>query len=145
MAAMTLGRPMMISRDVAKLVPYPSSIDDEFLSATPGLDGHQPSDKPSRIAFFVHSVELYHITERVLSTMYARGSVGGPSHRSGLPFPEQLESLDFNEILRLDGALIKWNESLPPFLCTHPGVPVDFRLDSTISRQANILRLRRVP
>jgi len=139
---MTLGRPTMISRDDALIVPFPSSIDDEYLSLIPGHDRQQPVDQPSSIAFFVRSVELYAINERVLSTMYANGSVNGPAPRSGLPFPEQLQSLDFNEILRLDGDLIKWNESLPSFMVVNPGIPIDYRRDPIIPRQANVLRLR---
>jgi hypothetical protein len=143
MAAMTLGRPMMISRQDALLTPFPSSIDDEHLSLIMGHDGLQPRDQPSTIAFFVHSVDLYGITERVLSIMYPSGSANRPFPRSGLPLAEQLEGLDFNEILRLDRDLIKWKDSLPPFLIINPGAPVDYRLDPIVPRQANILRLRR--
>ena len=133
---MTLGRPTTISKTEASSVPFPASIDDEFLSTTRDVDGFQPEGKASVTEFYIQTVKLYVLQEETLSVMYSDRIT-----QTGLAASGHLSHLDFNTVLALDASLRRWNEAIPDFLkfrsssTEEPAVPV-------FSKQANILHLR---
>lgn len=138
---MTLGRPLMISGTLSRSVPYPNSIDDEYLLVEPNEIGSQPSHKPSKVEFFVSSLGLYSILEEILSTFYPSCVNGGTTSGNDFYQTKFAKRLDFNSILSLDQSLTKWRESLPSCLMMCEA-PIDTRSDPVFPRQANILELR---
>lgn len=47
-------------------VSHPKAIDDEYLSIDPTeQDRNQPPDRPSRVAFFVHTLRLSDVASRI--------------------------------------------------------------------------------
>ena len=135
---MTLGRPTTISKAEALSVPFPASIDDEYLSTIKGVDNFQPQDKPSETEFYIQTMKLYVLQAETLTVMYSDRTT-----QTDLTPSEKLLQLDFNTVLNLDASLRRWNDGLPDYLrfrgssAHEPAVPV-------FSKQANILRLRSV-
>lgn len=135
---MTFGRPMVITKADAFSIPFPASIDDEYLSSEPGPGNMQPPDKPSIIEFWLQTLKLYSIQEETLSAMYSNDAV----IRKAITSPsERLENLDFNTILRINSSLRKWNDALPHFLKVRVNAAEDLA-EPIFSRQANVLHLR---
>ncbi|KIW23707.1 uncharacterized protein PV07_11886 [Cladophialophora immunda] len=139
MVSMTLGRPMMISKTDASVVPFPEAIDDQYLSLELGQDQSQPHGKVSIVEFYVQSLKLYIITEETLSAMYPHEDA--PCSSTPAPALEKLTNLDFNTILRIDTAITKWYDAVPDALKIHSHRSRSSR-EAAHSRQANILRLR---
>lgn len=136
---MTLGRPMTISREDASAVPMPLPIDDIHISSTVGVNGDQPQYMLSQIGFYVHSLQLYLITEKVLSAFYSRPEVSTPQPKSTAL--DELTTLDFNMVIQLSTLLQTWHDSLPRELIVRHDI-LDEALEPVFSRQANVLRLR---
>lgn len=134
---MTFGRPMVITRHDALAVPFPSSINDEFLGTTPGDSNDQPSDSPSVVEFWLQSLKLYVIQEEVLSTFYSHEA---SSQDTSLPIDKRLEDLDFNSIASIDASLHRWQSHLPNHM--HVQATAESQDHSIFTRQANILHLR---
>ncbi|RJE23999.1 transcription factor [Aspergillus sclerotialis] len=113
--SMTFGRPAMLSKASYGSVPLPATVDEEYISATSGADVAQPADRPSMMAFYSKSLELYEIMNDVLLSLYK-------------PVPEDssedIHDFYFNKetnegertIFELDRALTRWARSLPPHL-----------------------------
>ncbi|EXJ56366.1 uncharacterized protein A1O5_12633 [Cladophialophora psammophila CBS 110553] len=139
MVSMTLGRPMMISKADALVVPFPEAIDDRYLSLELGQDQTQPQGKVSIVEFFVQSLRLYIITEETLSSMYPHEDAASSS--TPLSPLEKLTNLDFNTVLRIHTAITKWYDSVPDTLKINNNHSRR-STEETHSRQANILRLR---
>lgn len=140
MVSTTLGRPLMISKADATAVPFPASIDDEYMSSEEGSVSSQPPDKPSLIEFYVQSLHLFEIVEETLSAMYHKDSRSDAVDSQAAPF-ERLESLDFNTIVSIDSSIRRWHRSLPEYLKVG-GATGDQSTEATFRRQANILHLR---
>lgn len=112
---MTFGRPAMISKASCGPVPLPATVDEEYISATSGADVAQPADRPSMMAFYAKSLELYEIMNDVLLSLYK------PVPEASL---EDIHDFYFNKqtnegeqtIFELDRALTRWTRSLPPHL-----------------------------
>lgn len=133
---------MAVSSADARAVPLPACIDDKFLSTAPGLDNLQPDSVTSQTEFYVQSLQLYTITEEVLSAMYSNDA---PTRAEPeISATEKLANVDFNNVLNLDASLQHWLDALPEDLKVRSNVNED-RLAPILSRQANILRLRCVP
>ena len=135
--SMTLGRPLMINREDAHIVPLPQPIDDLNKPSNIGQD--QQSGEVPRITFFVESLKLYYITEETLSAMYKNDGLA--SQGSPLSLREKLENFDFNTLVRIDAAIDNWYISLPQQLQINHDRNSD-SYDLVLHRQANILRLR---
>ena len=69
---MAYGRPFMIP--VTQNLILPEAIDDEILTSYPDPPAKQPEDKPSHMAFFVHTLQLYEIMGDILTTLYSTGT-----------------------------------------------------------------------
>lgn len=132
MVSVTHGRPAMISKQLAVAVPLP-------LAATSSLDGHDDAD---RVTFFVKSVLLYEIINRIMVDLY--GTSVSRSRRkeqlsdSGL---EDAEDDDLDMVVRLDRCLGKWERRLPDHLrwCKLQSITNEIH-----RRQTVILRMRYV-
>lgn len=157
---MAYGRPFMIP--VHRDLQLPQIIDDELLSSYPNPPAGQPEDKPSHMAFFVYTLQLYEIMGDILITLYSGGnkrSLGeniGPAvidraQQSQSPRPdgdEKNRATKLNSIIRLEIALSTWEQSLPWFLRLYrdkerPRLnPSEYRNNRILIRQSNVLRSR---
>jgi hypothetical protein len=113
--SMTFGRPAMISKASCGSVPLPATVDEEYIPAALGGEVRQPADRPSVMAFYAKSLELYEILNDILLSLYKPVPVGNP---------EDIYDFYFNKgpvegertIFELDRALTKWTQSLPAHL-----------------------------
>ncbi|GIK05000.1 hypothetical protein Aspvir_009099 [Aspergillus viridinutans] len=113
--SMTFGRPAMISKASCGSVPLPATVDEEYIPAALAGEVRQPADRPSVMAFYAKSLELYEILNDILLSLYK------PVPEEN---PEDIYDFYFNKgpdegertIFELDRALTKWTQSLPPHL-----------------------------
>ncbi|KAF7125672.1 hypothetical protein CNMCM5793_001911 [Aspergillus hiratsukae] len=113
--SMTFGRPAMISKASCGSVPLPATVDEEYIPAALGGEVRQPADRPSVMAFYAKSLELYEILNDILLSLYK------PVPEEN---PEDIYDFYFNQgpdegertIFELDRALTKWTRNLPPHL-----------------------------
>ncbi|KAH8800258.1 fungal-specific transcription factor domain-containing protein [Xylogone sp. PMI_703] len=111
--AMTFGRPAMILGSWN--VTAPSMIDDEYLMLRG--DGMQPPNSPSRMGLFVYSLELFKITEEILSELYIRQDQGAsPSE----PYQGPLSPEQLLKVLSISAKLDRFDDTLPDFLRSSP-------------------------
>lgn len=123
---MTMGRPTM-----AKLnhnVPLPVAIDDEFLSMTE-TDCRQPDGIVSRNQFSVENLRLASILGQILSTVYSTLENG-------------VESMNIQDILRLDATLDSFELTLHPALKWSASADAKHRPSALFTRQSNVLHAR---
>ncbi|KAK1503652.1 hypothetical protein CABS01_09041 [Colletotrichum abscissum] len=128
LTATTFGRPVLVSRQY--FVPPPEPIDDEYLSES--SEGLQPSDRPSYLAFFVHSVALFDVLNEILAKFYTEGeSVSDKT-------PDSL-----SHVLQLSSKLDVLGHSIPPYLREGADLTrLDEELRGCLQMQANILKSR---
>ncbi|KXH28800.1 hypothetical protein CSIM01_03450, partial [Colletotrichum simmondsii] len=126
LTATTFGRPVLVSRQYS--VPPPEPIDDEYLSES--SEGLQPSDRPSYLAFFVHSVALFDVLNEILARFYTEGeSVSDKT-------PDSL-----SHVLQLSSKLDELGHSFPPYLREGADLTqLDEELRGCLQMQANILK-----
>jgi hypothetical protein len=110
---MTFGRSLTISRGIASMVPFPSAIDERYLSEVIGKDGLQPPDTPSQIEFFVHTLKLYVILDDILLSLY------NPISEATVCY-KKLQSWNNNAIFRIETALSRWKRDIPHCLQFEP-------------------------
>lgn len=138
---MTLGKPLMISRADAILVPFPSSTDEECLLTESLASSFRHPQKPSGMEFYVQSLQLFTITEETLRTMYSAEATYPEATIRILSPLERLEKFDFTTLIKIDNSLQQWNKSLPQTLRVR-GNQSEELTEPTLSRLANILHLR---
>ncbi|KAE8372401.1 fungal-specific transcription factor domain-containing protein [Aspergillus bertholletiae] len=68
--SMTFGRPAMISKASCESVPLPATVDEEYISTASDIEVAQPADRPSVMAFYAKSLELYEIMNDILLSLY---------------------------------------------------------------------------
>ncbi|KAF2249476.1 hypothetical protein BU26DRAFT_565122 [Trematosphaeria pertusa] len=131
---MTFGRPPMVVWP--SLVPFPAIVDDEELSmersssSTPLQEQHN-----SKIAFFIHALELSNTLIDVLKNFYT-------PRRTPRPAPsEGLHSEDCRPLLDLDDSLERWSGQLPEHLRYREDAPLD-ELGTIFRQQAVVLHCR---
>ncbi|EEA22116.1 C6 transcription factor, putative [Talaromyces marneffei ATCC 18224] len=114
--SMTYGRPPMITG--IPTVSHPKAIDDEYLSIDPTeQDRNQPPDRPSRVAFFVHTLRLSDVASRIRQLFYGsrqEPKVAERCHASRKPYAE---------IIELDADLGKWYDQVPNYLLDEDSIP----------------------
>ncbi|POR31023.1 Fungal transcription factor [Tolypocladium paradoxum] len=126
MVSLTHGRPAMVSEHLALAVPLPTT-----------SWGTEPDESGllTEASFFVKSAELYEITHKVILAFYSGGP--GPRPRSAVQLEKQ--DADLGVVMQLDGAMSKWEDSLPNHLVlSDPSVMTN----EVAYRQAVILRIR---
>ncbi|KAK0114201.1 hypothetical protein ONS95_013701 [Cadophora gregata] len=131
--AMTFGRPAMIARSWD--TPIPLMIDDEYLEAEE--EGHQPTNRPSRLGLFVFSSKLYDILDKILVTFYTTET---PTPMSTDDSVQKLLS----NVLTFNRQLDNFRNSIPEFLKlpTRDDPPGPHMNISSIQIQARILNCR---
>ncbi|GES66788.1 C6 transcription factor [Aspergillus terreus] len=113
--SMTFGRPAMISKASCGSVPLPATIDEEYIPAASGVEATQPADRPSLMAFYAKSLELYEILNEILLSLYKPVPEESPEDIYDFYFNKE-SSEGEHTIFQLDRALTKWTKSLPPHL-----------------------------
>ena len=110
---MTFGRPAMISKASSTSVPLPDAIDEEYIPAASGAQAKQPTDRPSVMAFYAKSLELYEILNDVLLSLYNKPiSDENPEDMYDFYFDKEIAQGE-RTIFELDRALTKWTRTLP--------------------------------
>ncbi|CAG8365171.1 unnamed protein product [Penicillium salamii] len=136
--SMTFGRPAMITKSASGAVPLPAAVDEEFIPSESGSEASQPPDRPSMMAFFGKTLELYDIMNDVLESLY------DPSTDSS---GEDIHNFYFNNItgegertiFELDHCLSRWTKSLPEHL---RGDSALVSANPIFCRQSIVLRAR---
>lgn len=128
LTATTFGRPVLVSRQYS--VPPPEPIDDEYLSES--SEGLQPSDRPSYLAFFVHSVALFDVLNEILAKFYTEGESISDKTADSL-----------SHVLQLSSKLDELGHSIPLYLREGAELTrLDEELRGCLQMQANILKSR---
>ncbi|KAL4898080.1 C6 transcription factor [Aspergillus ambiguus] len=113
--SMTFGRPAMISKASCGSVPLPATVDEEYIPAASGVEATQPADRPSVMAFYAKSLELYEILNDILLSLYKPVPEESPEDIYDFYFNKETSEGE-HTIFQLDRALTKWTKSLPPHL-----------------------------
>ncbi|PKX93596.1 transcription factor domain-containing protein [Aspergillus novofumigatus IBT 16806] len=113
--SMTFGRPAMISKASCGSVPLPATVDEEYIPAALDDEVRQPADRPSVMAFYAKSLELYEILNDILLSLYKPVPEGNPEDIYDFYFNKGLDEGE-RTIFELDRALTKWTQSLPAHL-----------------------------
>lgn len=137
--AMTFGRPAMISKASSTSVPLPDTVDEEYIPETSGAQAEQPSDRPSVMAFYAKSLELYEILNDILLSLYNKSSHDEtPEDMYDYYFDQEINQGE-RTIFDLDRTLTKWTRTLP----LHLRDPLSSWSDNIIfHRQSVVLRAR---
>ncbi|XRM42332.1 hypothetical protein ABZX51_005556 [Aspergillus tubingensis] len=113
--SMTFGRPAMISKASCGSVPLPATVDEEYIPAVSGSEVTQPADRPSVMAFYAKSLELYEILNDILLSLYSPTTDESPENIYDYYFNKEANQGE-RTIFELDRALTKWSRSLPSHL-----------------------------
>ncbi|KAJ0426889.1 C6 transcription factor [Aspergillus carlsbadensis] len=136
--SMTFGRPAMISKASCGSVPLPATVDEEYIASAPGAEAIQPADRPSMMAFYAKSLELYEILNDVLLSLYKPIPEESPEDIYDFYFNREPSEGELT-IFELDRALTKWTRSLPAHLRGDPSPVAD---NIIFYRQSVVLRAR---
>lgn len=132
--SMTFGRPAMISKASCGPVPLPATVDEEYIPAASGAEVSQPANRPSMMAFYAKSLELYEILNDILLSLYKPVSDENPEDIHDFYFNKE-GSEGERTIFDLDRSLTRWSRSLPSYLRGDTN-------DEVFLRQSVVLRAR---
>ncbi|KAK1138868.1 hypothetical protein N8T08_001739 [Aspergillus melleus] len=137
--SMTFGRPAMISKASSGSVPLPVAVDEEHIPTDSGAQAKQPTDRPSIMAFYAKSLELYEIMNDILLSLYNKPVPDeSPEDMYDFYFDKEISQGE-RTIFDLDRALSRWTRALP----LHLRDPSSLRSDNMIFlRQGVVLRAR---
>ncbi|TBU33907.1 fungal-specific transcription factor domain-containing protein [Dichomitus squalens] len=111
--SMLIGRPCC-SREEDLDLDLPLEVDDEYWeNEDPELAFRQPEGKPSLVSGFVQWIKLSHVVAYALKTLYTPGKAKAALGLTGTDWKEQ-------SVQKLNDALLKWLEELPPHLKWRP-------------------------
>ncbi|RHZ54425.1 hypothetical protein CDV55_101687 [Aspergillus turcosus] len=136
--SMTFGRPAMISKASCGSVPLPATVDEEYIPAAMGDEVRQPADRPSVMAFYAKSLELYEIMNDILLSLYKPVAEENPEDIYDFYFDKGPDEGE-RTIFELDRALTKWTRSLPPHLRGDTSSKAE---DAVFYHQSVVLRAR---
>lgn len=135
---MTFGRPAMISRFSNEAVPLPESVDDELIQENSISEPTQPLNKPSIMAFYAKTLELYEIMNDVLLSLYKPVLDDSQEDIYDFYFTKNVNEGD-RTIFQLDRSLTQWTRSLPSHLQGDPSTNSESPI---FMRQSIVLRAR---
>lgn len=139
MAAMTYGRPPMITTRIQTKTPMPLSIDEELLP-TEGPLPVSCSDQPSIVEFFIQSLRLFDILDEILVAFYLDCLEKEDSIEEVLEKFLGRSAADRKcSIPDIDRRLLEWDKNLPPHLKVQY-TSLDSGISRSFARQAVILR-----
>ncbi|KAI0703341.1 fungal-specific transcription factor domain-containing protein [Cerioporus squamosus] len=111
--SMLIGRPCC-SREEDLDLDLPLEVDDEYWeNDDPELAFRQPEGKPSVVSGFVHWIKLSHIVAYALKTLYTPSKSKVALGLTGTQWKEPV-------LEKLNDALLKWLDELPPHLRWRP-------------------------
>ncbi|KAJ5114253.1 hypothetical protein NUU61_000012 [Penicillium alfredii] len=136
--SMTFGRPAMITKSSSGAVPLPAAIDEEYIPVESSAEAAQPENRPSMMAFYAKSLELYEIMNDVLLSLYKPMSEETAEDAHDFYFSSATSEGE-RTIFDLDRSLTRWTRSLPSYLrgtsSVSSGNPI-------LHRQSIVLRAR---
>jgi hypothetical protein len=109
--SMKFGRPPALQEADAQDVPFPLSVDDQYIqneSSTP----RQPAGRAAAIAFFLHTIKLSKVIDHILQHLYA-------TNRRNVPDADPARSEQsriLSSVVLLDGQLQSWWDDVPAHL-----------------------------
>ncbi|RAH50362.1 transcription factor domain-containing protein [Aspergillus brunneoviolaceus CBS 621.78] len=112
--SMTFGRPSMIAKASGGSVPLPATVDEEYIPSA-GTAIIQPAGRPSVMAFYAKSLELYEILNDILLSLYNPNPDESPEDVYDFYFNKQTTE-GGHTMFELDRALTKWSRTLPEHL-----------------------------
>lgn len=140
MLSATLGRPAMISASEVVPLPLPLELDEDLFQSG-RLDISEvesaSSSTKSAISFFVLSVELFEIVQRILLAFYS-DSQGDVTDDHSQYFTGS------DSVFALDSQMMKWRKGVPPHLQLDGdgGSQSQDSASRTFTRQAVVLKVR---
>ncbi|KAJ9493835.1 hypothetical protein H2202_010690 [Exophiala xenobiotica] len=139
---MKFGRPPFMRTTDGLVVDHPAEVDDQYIT-NDGISPRQPIGRPSLTAFFVHTLKLAPIIERILQELYHSGA-SRPFQKngnSGLPAGATNAQI-LGTTVAIDGRLSEWWRTGPSHL-TREAQPGDY--DSPeLHRQRLVLSIRMI-
>ncbi|RAL01245.1 transcription factor domain-containing protein [Aspergillus ibericus CBS 121593] len=141
--SMTFGRPAMISKASCGSVPLPANVDEEYIPAVSGSEVTQPANRPSVMAFYAKSLELYEILNDILLSLYSPTTDESPEDIYDFYFDKEANQGE-RTIFELDRALTKWSRSLPSHLRgeSYPGGEYTVFYHQSVVLRARFLHVR---
>lgn len=118
-------------------VPFPSLIDDEYLS-TQG-EGEQPQDIPSRLGLCIWSSKLFLILDDILLRLYA------PQSQKNIHLMTETEfnlQETVSDVMVLNRRLDEFSESLPVYLRVPADSPSSAQWGGYVVLQQQVLYCR---
>jgi hypothetical protein len=137
---MTFGRPAMVTKASSGAVPLPVAVDEDFIPSESGPEASQPPDRPSMIAFFAKTLELYDIMNDVLLNFYKQSADDSGENMHDLYFNSVIGE-GAQTIFEFDRCLARWTRSLPVHL---RGDSSAASVNPIFYRQSIVLRARSV-
>ena len=117
--SMKYGRPSAIPIAIVQRVQKPATVDDQYITSSTNRP-RQPLNRPSKMDFFVNTIDQAYIIDAVLDDLYLDDSgLQMLRDQAGYPRTEVLSGL-LSKALRLDGRLQAWWEGLPQHLREGP-------------------------
>ncbi|CZR63786.1 uncharacterized protein PAC_13683 [Phialocephala subalpina] len=111
--SMKFGRPPSIQAADDIEVPYPLSVDDQYI-VNDSVVPRQPSGRPSITAFFIHTIKLVKIVDSILRELYTTKNLPA-KHAKGNQTAElsATQSHIVGNAVLLDGDLRSWWHEVP--------------------------------
>jgi hypothetical protein len=129
--SMKVGRPPTIHDGPNIEVGYPLAVDDEYLTSDPSRPPIQPPSVPSKMEFLLHVIPQCRLLEQICELLYERTPTDSPKQQIA-HIPKILA-----KAVELDGALMAWQQALPPHL------KFDSQVEGwLVERQRNTLLMR---
>lgn len=132
--SLKFGRPGSMHLEEARNVPYPLPVDDQYIQPQT-RNPRQPSNRPSTVPFFIHTIKLFQIAGDILRTLYSGHVV---ALRQGNDTKSPIADQDLAELIILDGRLRSWWNSRPE----HLSLDSQAQDKTTLKRQQTFLRVR---
>lgn len=137
---MAYGRPCLSSRKSSVTLP---GLLDEEVSTPRSTDSQDYATAASTTAFFVETIKLYKILDRILGTIYDPWKESEAANRDQEGSEERAKefSQQIAIILELDGDLDRFEEEMAE--CMHWSCqPPELGQDDVLRRQRNVIRTR---
>lgn len=117
--SMKYGRPSAIPIAIVQRAEKPATVDDQYITSSTNRP-RQPQNRPSKMDFFVNTIDQAYIIDAVLNDLYLDDSrLQILRNQAGYPRANVLSRL-LGKAVRLDGRLQAWWEGLPRHLREAP-------------------------
>lgn len=134
--SMKLGRPPFMRLNDTFNVPFPREVDDVYIVDGAALP-RQPNRRPSQTSFFVQTIKLAQVIDRILQKMYLDNR-GSDTMQAGKRSDSSPASIILGNAIFLDGELQAWWENIPE----HLKLDLEPSEKMSFQRQQKVLFLR---